>query len=80
VSLLCEQASVQNGLATPEGVRAYERRGEDKRLLFLINETDQPQSVTLPGSWQEAHSGVPCSTVEIPPVDIRLVIQELNQK
>jgi beta-galactosidase len=76
VDHLCQQASVARGPLTPEGVFAYERRGEDTRLLFLINQTDQPQSVPLTGAWKDAFTGADCPEAVIDPVDLRLVVQK----
>jgi len=54
-------------------VRAYERRGESERLLFVLNYTDQPQTVTLPGSGLDALTDQPASRIEVTPVDLRVV-------
>ena len=76
VGLLCKEAGVPDGPATPEGVRAYERRSDDTRLLFLINETSHTQVVKLDGTWRDAHTQAACAEVEIPAVDVRLVFQK----
>jgi beta-galactosidase len=42
-------ADVRPLLATPEGVEATERWQGDRRLLFLLNHTDQEQTISLDG-------------------------------
>ena len=75
VDYLCGLAGVQPGLAVPDGVRAYERRGNGTRLLFLINETETPQRVNLPTGWQDVFSEQSLTEVEIAPVDVRIISQ-----
>ena len=73
VDYLCQQAGVKPGLSTPEGVYAHERQGEDFRLLFLMNENEQPRTVSLPEGWHDALSGEPCQQVALDPVDVRVL-------
>jgi beta-galactosidase len=47
---LCEQAGVSPVLNTPEGVEATRRvRSDGRAIYFLLNHTEQVQSVSLPG-------------------------------
>ncbi len=77
VDYLCAQAGIEAGPVTPEGVYAYERRGEKERLLFLINQNEQPQQVQLEEGWQDLFTGDPCPHVDLGPVDVRLVAHPL---
>ena len=79
VDYLCQLAGVQPGVAVPEGVRAYERRGEGLRLLFLINESETPQRVNLPGDWQDVFSEQAVAEVDLAPVDLR-ILSQLDRK
>jgi beta-galactosidase len=74
---LFEQAGVQVGPVTPEGVRAHERRGPDVRLLFLLNYTDSPQTVTLTEDWSDAFDREVGEVFEVPSVGLRLLQQSL---
>ena len=76
VDHLCEAANIQPVLAAPEGVRAHLRVGQGFRLLFLLNQSEQPQSVVLPPGWRDAFSGEPCAEAELDPVGVRVLEQE----
>lgn len=41
----------------PEGVEITQRRGPKGRLVFVLNHTEQPQSLTLPGEFADLLSG-----------------------
>jgi beta-galactosidase len=73
VEHLCAQASVPRGLATPQGVRAHERIGDGFRLLFLLNENEAVQTVPLPDGWRDVFTGELCRSVELGPVDVRVL-------
>jgi beta-galactosidase len=75
VEELCTQAGVQAGLETPENVFAYERRGPAARLLFLLNQNEHPEHISLPTGWRDIFSNAPCAEVEIDAVDLRILIQ-----
>jgi beta-galactosidase len=75
VEALCQQAGVARGLATPEGVYAHQRVGGGRRLLFLLNETEQPQRVSLGAEWQDALSGERLAALELAGVDVRVLEQ-----
>lgn len=70
---LCQQAGVTPILSTPPGVRAYERRGENERLVFILNYTESSQTVALPWDATDALSGEALRTVEIDAVDLRIL-------
>lgn len=67
---LCIQAGIPRGLITPPGVRAYTRQGENEELVFLINETEETQQVTLPAGWVNLLSGETSNEVTLPPVEV----------
>jgi beta-galactosidase len=77
VDALLSQAGVKRGPVTPDGVFAYERRSADTRLLFVINQNEQTQQVSLSESWQDAFTGETCQAVEIDKVDLRILMQKL---
>jgi beta-galactosidase len=74
IRYLAGLAGVEPILATPAGVAAHERRGDGLRLLFLLNKTETPASVALPGGWRDAFTGQPCAHAEIAGVDMRLLV------
>ena len=41
----------------PEGVEIAQRKGPDKRLVFVLNNTRQRQALTLPGTYRDLISG-----------------------
>ena len=41
----------------PEGVEITQRKGPDKRLVFVINNTRERQALTLPGKYRDLISG-----------------------
>jgi beta-galactosidase len=74
VEYLCQQAGVAPGIATPPGVFAHIRSGEKERILFLLNENEEPASVWLPDGWHDIFSGEAAGEVEIGPVDVRVLV------
>ena len=75
ITWLCAQAGVAPVLATPPGVRAYERRGGGLRLVFLINYTDQTVETKLDGEYTDLLDGGATSQVRIAPLDIKVLQQ-----
>ncbi len=73
LAYLCQLARIAGIMQTPEGVTAYERCGDQKRLLFLLNYTETPKIVAFAESWQDAFSGEITQKIEIPPVDLRIL-------
>ena len=59
-------AGVQPNLATPPGVRAYERQSADYRLLFVMNFSEQVHSVALGETWEDVLAGKPVQQVDLP--------------
>jgi beta-galactosidase len=50
---LLKDAGIRPAVVPPAGVEASVRQGQGKRLLFLINHTDEPQSVKVPNDKLE---------------------------
>ena len=55
--LLLEDAGVKPVVHPPLGVEASIRQGQGRRLLFLLNHTDEPKTVTVPQGRPELLSG-----------------------
>ena len=72
---LCAQAGVAPVLATPSGVRAYERRGDGLRLVFLINYTEQTLETKLDGEYTDLLDGGTTRQVAIAPLDVKVLAQ-----
>ena len=70
---LCAQAGVEPVLATPPGVRAYERRGGGQRLLFLINYTEQAIETSLDGEYTDLLEGGTTHQVKIAPLGVKVL-------
>jgi beta-galactosidase len=66
-------------LGVPAGVRAYERRSDKRRFLFLLNFTDAAQSVALGGEWHDAFTGEQVTGADIPPIDVRVMTREVQR-
>jgi beta-galactosidase len=66
-------AGVEPCMATPPGVRAYERRSADYRLVFLLNFSEQPQTVALGGVWHEQLSGEAVEHVHLSPAGVAVI-------
>jgi beta-galactosidase len=73
VSWLCALARVAPGMATPENVRAHERRSDSDRLLFLLNYGPAPGEVELGEPWKDVLSGNVCRRVRIEPLDVAIL-------
>ena len=73
VAWLCEAAGVTVGLATPEGVRAYERRNEELRLLFLLNFGQTSRTVMLDGQWQDAFTQETVDAIDLEPAAVKIL-------
>ncbi|NLG49825.1 MAG: beta-galactosidase [Chloroflexi bacterium] len=53
IAELLERAGIAAVVKPPAGVEASIREGNGRRLLFLINHTEQPQTVTVPAGQME---------------------------
>ena len=70
-------AEVPLGPVTPPGVRAYERRSDILRLLFLLNFNEEATLVHLPEPWQDAFTEEPGQEVTLGPADVRILKRPL---
>ena len=61
-----QEAGVSSGPSLPEGVELAVREKEGKRILFLLNYTDKPQTVSLGQSFRNALTG------ETQPAEVQL--------
>jgi len=73
VDWLCALSGVKGLMETPGGVRAYQRVGEDLRLLFLINFGEIQETVPLDAGWKDAFSGEAVSSALMKPADVRVL-------
>ena len=70
---LTELAGVRPALWTPAGVRAYERRSDDLRLLFILNYGDRARQVPLDSECKDVFTGERVWEVRVQPADLRIV-------
>jgi beta-galactosidase len=59
VGWLVEAAALGSSARTPSGVEAVERSGDGRRLLFLMNHSDQSQVVGLDQTLTDLLTGKP---------------------
>jgi beta-galactosidase len=74
VDFLCREAGIQPAIATPAGVFAHIRRGDQGNILFLLNENEHPAAVSLPAGWRDAFTGEAVSEAAVGPVDVRILV------
>ncbi len=48
IAKLLDDADIKPLVKPPKGVEVSIRQGDDKKLLFVINHTEQPQTVNVP--------------------------------
>ena len=77
IAWLCQEAGVKAVLQTPPGVRAYERRADSYRLVFLLNFSEKEQVVRLEEPWEDVFAGKQVKQVEIEPAGVSVIC--LNQ-
>ena len=64
---LLEDAGVKPIVRPPLGVEASIRQGQGRRLLFLLNHTDEPKTVAVPQGRPELLTGAKtgdCLTID----------------
>ncbi len=76
VAWLCEIAGVTPGPQTPPEVRAYERRSESLRLLFLLNFSEAIETVELDEPWTDVFTEETAQTLMLQPADVRVLRRE----
>ncbi|MFW5783066.1 MAG: beta-galactosidase trimerization domain-containing protein [bacterium] len=63
---------VESLVATPPGVRVYNRSSDSVGLRFAVNYTNEEREVELGEGWTDAFSGEACGSVRVPAVDLRV--------
>ena len=75
---LLDLADVQPLLTAPEGVEVTERWDRDRRLLFVLNHTDQEQQIILDGHYKNLLNGSEGleGTTAIASLDVAVLLQD----
>ena len=74
VGWLLESTGVQPLLQAPPGVEVTARWQGERRLLFVLNHTDAPQTVELPGELRDLLTGQTTSgTATLPPKELLIL-------
>jgi beta-galactosidase len=72
-----ELAKAQPGPEIPEGMDFALRQGKQHSFRFLLNFSDAPKSVTLPGKYRDILSGKTFSgRITVPSLDLCVVVEE----
>jgi beta-galactosidase len=71
---LLPQVEVQPLMNTPPGVEAKARVGPEGQIVFVLNHTDRPAMVMLPGGYVDALTGEPAGqSLELGPREVRIL-------
>lgn len=70
VAWLCALAGLETGIETPDQVRAYERRSDDVRILFLLNFGEDKATVQLEEVWTDLFAGDQTQAVTLEPAGV----------
>jgi beta-galactosidase len=73
VGWLCREAGILPVLQTPLGVRAYERRSDRERLVFLLNLSETEQAVRLADPWEDVLTGKLVEQVDLPLAGVSVI-------
>jgi beta-galactosidase len=77
VTYLRAKTGVSGLCETPAGLRVYQRVGQDERLWFALNYTEEELSFTPPGTWLDILSGETCvGEVRVAPLDLRILARD----
>ncbi|MBZ5544780.1 MAG: beta-galactosidase [Acidobacteriia bacterium] len=75
VGALAEAAGLTLGPSLPEGVELAAREKDGKRILFLLNYTDKPQTVSLGQALQNVLTGQSePAEVSVPAFDVKVLV------
>ena len=75
VGALAEAAGLTLGPSLPEGVELAAREKDGKKILFLLNYTEKPQTVTLGQALQNVLTGQSePAEVSIPAFDVKVLV------
>lgn len=77
ITYLCAETEVSGLCETPAGLHVYQRVGQDERLWFTLNYSEDEQSFALPGVWLDILTGETC-TGETPVAALGLRILACN--
>jgi beta-galactosidase len=81
VSRMLAELGLEGVLTTPRGVEASERRADDRRWLFLINHTEQPQTVELRAAGRDVLRQVNAGrNVELAPHGVAVIELETAER
>jgi beta-galactosidase len=73
-AFVCDEKGVSVAPAMPEGVEYAERDKDGKKIIFLMNYTEKPQTVTLGAPLSNALTGgTEPASVEIPAFDVKVL-------
>ncbi len=75
IAWLIDQARITPNLRTPGGVRAYERQSETIRLLFLLNFSEEQQTIQLDGVWKDLITQTEVSETHLQPTGVAVLQQ-----
>ncbi|HAU37327.1 MAG TPA: hypothetical protein DCX07_06370 [Phycisphaerales bacterium] len=78
---LLDEAGIEPILpaGVPEAVEIVERRGDGERLVFLLNHTELPQTVRLPGAMKDIYRQERLEgEVELPPYGARILAEKIS--
>lgn len=71
---VCKRAGIATGVQPPEGVEAVVREGEGRRLLFLVNHTEETKRVAVPsGCLRLLGEGKTGPELEIGPYGVEII-------
>jgi beta-galactosidase len=74
VVYLCTEAGIANLCETSKGLHVYQRVGQETRLWFALNYTEETLSFALPGTWTDILTGETFSgEIPVGPVDLRVL-------
>jgi beta-galactosidase len=74
-----EWAKLSPGPEIPEGMDFAMRQGKQHAFRFLLNFSDSPKSVTLPGEYRDLLSGkVFAGQVTVPRLDLRVLVEDAS--
>ncbi len=62
---ILKRAKIDQEIKLPAGVEMSVREGEGKRLLFLINHTEENQIIQVPGGGKDLFTGAQTATVNL---------------
>lgn len=75
IARLLDAAGIEPGVQAPEGVEVSVREGQGRKLLFIMNHTEQPQTVTVPEGKRELLTDKETgTTIELGIFDVAVIL------